>query len=643
MIYLKKFKITNNKWQRYATKGCLSCFIYIYNRIVSLTKPLIMKKSLLYFSSLVIFILSLSFFLVTGCQRDLNDPGGNVNPPPPNNGNTVNDNIMVQGSVRGIVVDENNRPVDGATVASGTNTTTTDRYGTFRFNNISLSKANGYVKVTKNGYFTGSRTFISTAGRTHNVRIKLLPKTNAGNFTGSAGGTINITGGGKLIVPANAVTDANGNSYTGTVNVAMTWIDPTSNDLPNIVPGDLRGVTTTNEERGLQTFGMLGVELTGNSGQSLKIATGKTAELTFPVPAALQASAPATIDLWHFDETTGRWKQEGTATKSGNNYIAQVSHFSFWNCDAPYPLIDLCMTVVNSADNVPLNNIPVRIKRPNGSYGQGRTDSLGNLCGKVPKNEALVLEILGQCNNVVYSQNIGPFSSDASIGTITVTLAATSTLTIAGTLVSCSNANVTNGVAVIYTSNANSYSVPVTNGAFVLTLLRCDNATVNFSVLGIDYATLQQGNPVSGSGTSGMVTVGTIQACGTSSAQFIEFIIDGSPYTYTAPPDFISCSDSLLSGNNIVSVWASKPVGNTAASSFTYISNGSTGVQALQNCRVYAGPASVAETILTPGPTINITTFGPPVAGFVEGNFSIQMNFAGTPKTVNCTFRVRRS
>lgn len=646
MMYLKKFKNTNNKWQRYAAKGCLSYFIYIYNRIATLTKPLIMKKSLLYFSSLVLFILSLSVFMVTGCQRDLIDPGGNGNPPPPPPpaGGGVNDNIMVTAGVRGIVVDENNRPVENATVASGTNTTTTDRYGTFRLNNISLSKANGYVKVTKSGYFTGSRTFISTAGRTHNVRIKLLLKTNAGNFAGSAGGTVNISGGGKLVMPANAITDASGNTYAGTVNVAMTWIDPSSNDLPNIIPGDLRGLTTTNEERGLQTFGMLGVELTGSTGQALKIATGKTAELTFPVPAALQASAPATIDLWNFDETKGRWKQEGTATKSGNNYIAQVSHFSFWNCDAPFPLVEVCMTVINSADNVPLNNIQVRIKRPNGSSAYGRTDSLGNLCGKVPKNEALVLEILGQCNNVVFSQNIGPFSSDASLGTITVTLPATSSLTITGTLVNCTNANVTNGVAVIYTSNANTYSVPVTNGAFSLTLVRCDNTTVNFSILGVDYATLQQGNPVSGSGTTGTVSVGSIQVCGTSSAQFIEFLIDGSPNTYAAPPDYVYCSDSLLSGSNIVSISGSKTTSNTNYSSFSYISNGSTGVQPLQNCRIFGGPSGgIGETILTASPTVNITTFGPPVTGFVEGSFSIQVNFAGTPKTVACTFRVRRS
>jgi len=608
------------------------------------TKTCIMKKSFTHLSRLVLSVLSLSFFILTGCQREIHDPGGNTNPPPPGNGNTVNDNVKVVASVRGIVVDENDRPVVGATVTSGTNTTTTDRYGTFHFNGINLSKANGYVKVTKAGYFTGSRTFITTAGRTHNVRIKLLPKTNPTIFTGASGVSVALSSGAKLLIPANAIADASGNTYTGTATAAVTWIDPTSNDLPNIIPGDLRGVTIANEERGLQTFGMLGVELTGSTGQALNIANGKTAELTFPVPASLLGNAPATIDLWHFDELTGRWKQEGTAIKTGSNYIAQVSHFSFWNCDAQFPLVNLCMTVVSVADNVPLNNVQVRIKRPNGSYGYGRTDSVGNLCGKVPKDEALLLEILGQCNNVVYSQNIGPFSSDASLGTITVTLPATNTLIITGALVNCSNANVTNGAVIVYTGNGNSYSVPVSNGTFSLTLLRCDNATVNFSVLGVDYATLQQGNPVSGSGATGTVSVGTIQACGTSSAQFIEFIIDGNPFSYAAPPDGIFCNDSLLSGNNIVSVIAYKNTGSNANySSFNFISNGSTGIQPLQNCRVAAGPLGVSETILTTNPTVNITTFGPPVTGFVQGSFTIQMNFSGTSKNVACTFRARRS
>jgi hypothetical protein len=595
------------------------------------------------FSSLVTLLISFSFILTTGCQPDLENPN-------PGTGSTttttVNDNETVTGGVNGIVVDENNQPVVGATVSSGASSTTTDRYGAFRFRNISLSKANGTVKVVKAGYFNGFRTFVSVANRINNIRLKLLPKINAGTFSGSGGGTINITGGGKLVMPAAAVTDAGGAAYSGTVNVAMTWIDPSSADLPNTVIGDLRGVTTTGEERGLSTFGMLGVEMTGSGGQALKIATGKTAELTFPIPASLQSSAPATIDLWHFDEATARWKQEGTATKTGANYIAQVSHFSFWNCDAPFPLIDLCMTLVNG-DGQPLNNVQIRIKRPNGSYGYGRTDSTGSLCGKVPKAEALVLEVLDQCNAIIYSQNIGPFSANASLGNITVNIPAVNNLVITGTITNCAGGNVTNGAAVVYMAGGYHYTVPVTNGSFTLSVVRCSGSAVNFTVLGVDYSTAQQSIPVSGTGTTGTVNVGTIQACGTSSVQFIEVLIDGNPFNFSSPPGSINSIDSTGTGayTNKSFIYANQQGGGNVLNitSFNFDNNALPGTYPLSSCFISINMSSTSQ-IITASPTVTITSFGLPVTGFIEGSFTIQMNFPGSIiKNVACTFRVRRT
>ena len=576
----------------------------------------------------------LSIVLIS-CQRSIDD-----NNQDPGNGTPVNDSEMVTASVFGVVVNENNLPVSGATVMSGTQTTTTNANGVFRFNDISLSRANGTIKVESNGYFNAFRTFPSTAGRTHTVRIQLLPKTNAGNFAGTSGGTINISGGGKLVVPAAAVTDVAGNAYTGSVNVAMTWIDPTATNLASIVIGDLRGLTTDGVERGLSTYGMLGVELTGTGGQPLKIANGKTAELNFPIPASLNSSAPATIDLWHFDETSARWKQEGTATKTGSYYIANVSHFSFWNCDAPFPLIDLCVTLVKSPESAPLNNVQVRIKRTaNNTYGYGRTDSIGKLCGKVPRDESLVLEVLDNCNALVYSQNIGPFGAAADIGTIAVTMPAANTLTISGTISNCGGANVTNGAAVVYVTGGNVYSSAVNNGTFSLNIVRCATGTLNFSVLGVDYTTMQQGNSISGSGTTGTVNVGTIQACGTASEQFVNFLIDGSPVSYAQPPDSLT---AYLNGTTR-SVWTLRldPPGSNNSSSFTYTDLTTPGTTPLLSCSINTA-SNTSQQILTASPVVNITAFGPVITGFIEGNFNIQMNFGGTPKTVTCNFKLRR-
>ncbi len=598
-------------------------------------------NQLISFMKTFLTITAVMLLVFVSCQKPINriDPIPNPNPNPTTEAQ-VNDNEMVTASVNGIIVNENNIPVQGATVKSGANTTTTDRYGRFRFSNISLSKANGTVKVEQNGYFNAYRTFITTASRIHNVRIQLIPKPNSGNFSGASGGTINIAGGGKLVIPTAAVTDAGGTAYAGTVNVSMTWIDPTASNLSSIVMGDLRGITTGGFERGLSTYGMLGVELTGSGGQSLKIATGKTAELTFPIPASLNGSAPATIDLWHFDEATARWKQEGTATKTGSNYIANVSHFSFWNCDAPFPLIDLCMTLVKSPESEPLNNVQVRITRTaTNTYGYGRTDSLGKLCGKVPKNEPMVLEVLDQCNAVVYSQNIGPYSANTDLGTVAVNMPTANTLTITGTVKNCANANVTNGAAIIYVNGGYTYTAPVINGAFTLTIVRCATGTLNFTVVGIDYTALQQSGPVAGSGNNGSVNVGTVQACGTSSVEFVEYLVDGNPVSFTAPPDSIIAY--LNATTRQVYAVRFNPPGTNNSGSFSYTDLLAVGTTPLLNCYISSG-GNTSQQIVSPSPLINITAVGPVITGFIEGNFNVQMNFSGTPRTVVCTFRVRR-
>lgn len=579
----------------------------------------------------------------SACQRELSFPTDPANPT-----DQVNDNITVTAGVRGTVIDESGRPVSGALVTCGTQTQSTDRYGSFSFRNISISKANGSVKVVKNGYFTHYRSFVSTAGIIHQVRIQLLPKNNSGSFDASTGGTVTLPTGAKLTMPANAVADASGNAYSGQVQVAMTWIDPAANNLPETVMGDLRGITTTGSERGLETYGMIGVELRSPSGQSLNVAAGKKADLSFPIPASLSGTAPATIDLWYFNESRARWVQEGTATRTGNNYLAQVSHFSFWNCDAPFPLIDLCMTLQSATGSAPLNNVAVRIRRPNNSYGYGITDSVGRLCGKVPKNEALTLLVMDQCGNAVYTQNIGPFTQNTDLGVIQVTIPAPNQLTITGSVTDCSNNPVTSGAAIIYTGGAYSYTVPVTNGTFSHTILRCNAGTLNFSVLGVDYIGMQQGVPYSGSGATGTVNVGTVQACGTAATEFIELIIDGTPYNIISPPDQVNVMDSTSTPPFNATITGIRTGqggtgGTTSISSFSFNHNAVAASNlSLTRATIYLSQSLSSQQIITPNPTMNLTAYGPPVTGFIEGNFNVIMNFGGTNRTVVCTFKARR-
>jgi hypothetical protein len=475
-----------------------------------------MKRKFSY-NILSFYILGALIFSI-GCKRT--EIPITPDPPPINPPITVvNDLPQVTASVSGIVLDETNAPISNAVVTSGAATTTTNTNGMFIFQNISLSKENGSVTVVKVGYFKGVRSFKTTEGKNHSVRIQLMQRVSSGTVNAAAGGIITSNGGATIVFPANAFVTSAGAVYTGAVTVYSRWIDPTAANLPFVIPGDLRGVSTNGVENILETYGMVGAELADASGNVLKIATGKTATISFPIPASLSATAPASIVLWHFDDASARWKENGTATKTGNTYTAQVDKFSFWNVDVPISnFINLDYTLINATTNTPLVSTSTRIKRvSNGTYGYGITNNAGFVSGLVPKNEVLVLEVFASngCNSVLFSQNIGPFAANTSLGNIGVTLTASQYINFIGTLLNCSAAPVTNGYVSLYLSGGGGgYVTTNATGAFSFSTLTCQGNPISYIYQGTDITTLQQSAVLTGNAANGgIINLNNITAC----------------------------------------------------------------------------------------------------------------------------------
>ena len=456
--------------------------------------------------------------LILGCKREsvLDNP---IDPilPPSTTITMVNDLTQVTASVSGIVLDESNVPIASAVVTSGAAATTTNSNGMFIFQNISLSKENGSVTVVKAGYFKGVRSFKTTAGKNHTVRLQLMQKVLSGTVSAAAGGTINSNGGASIIFPATAFVTSTGAAYMGTVNVYSRWINPTAANLSFIIPGDLRGVGTNGAENILETYGMVGAELEDASGNTLKIATGKKATISFPLPASLQASAPATIQLWHFDDATARWKENGTATKAGSTYTAQVDKFSFWNCDvsiANFILLDY--TLINATTNTPLASTLTRIKAVFGRINYELTNNEGFVSQLVPKNEALVLEVISPCNSVIYSQNIGPFLSNSSLGNININLPISEYKNFTGRLINCIGSPVNSGFISFYANTGiGIYANTNATGNFAFSLLNCVAGNLSFNYTGVDNATSTGSVVVNGSSSNGNanINLGNITVC----------------------------------------------------------------------------------------------------------------------------------
>jgi hypothetical protein len=574
--------------------------------------------------------------IAANCKKDesFSNDEGVINPPLPAS--------PITATVQGVVFDENNQPVLGAAINAGNKTATTDAKGFFRITNAALDKNASVVIVDKNGYFKAYRTFQATSGA-NLVVIKLIKIELIGTISNS-GGNVTLANGSSIALPANAVVKKAGGAYSGSVNVYASYIDPTKNDIAQTIPGSYMADDKNGRRVTLKSYGMLAVELETTSGEKLQIAEGKTAQLTAPIPASLSSTAPATIALWYVDEQTGIWKEQGTATKTGNNYVGNVSHFTFWNYDASFPAINLSFTL-KSPSGDPLAFTDVWITRLAGGGGaHGYTDSLGRVSGLVPSNENLLMEVYswGNCGGVIYTQNIGPFSQNTSLGDITVT-ASNNIVTITGKLLNCSGQPVTNGTAILNYEYYPRYLSTNNTGDFSTSFIKCSNNSSSFTLLGIDNTTQQQGATATYTITGSTVNVGNILACGNSAAQFITYTLDGTPYSMTSsdPNNLFSASLQNYNGTNYN--WLNG--NNNSNYNRVYLNFNSNAMTAGTYPLLYLNIQTHYAGTFTAPSSVTVTNFPQVINEFYEGNFSATFRDSSTNviHNSNGVFRLRRN
>jgi len=246
--------------------------------------------------------------------------------------------------VAGLVVDDQGLPVAGATVTvvsasavAGTDaTTSTGADGRFT---LALDAATPAVlKVRKTGYASSFRAAASASDNaTVADRVLLLPVTSTQRFDPAQAAVLRVPGSAARVeLVAGSLVRADGQPVSGTASVALTPIDPSADiaQMPGLMVDAASGVP-------IESLGALSVEFTDASGASLNLASGQTATIRIPATPAAGASGPlpATFPLYHLNETTGRWTQEGTATLQTDPvtgamyYEGAVSHFSTWNAD----------------------------------------------------------------------------------------------------------------------------------------------------------------------------------------------------------------------------------------------------------------------------------------------------------------------
>ena len=474
----------------------------------------------------------LLFVLALGaCRKNTDVLNKEENPfDPPVLDSWVQQVITVDGSVTGFVVDENDEPVDAASVRIGNMTTTTDAFGHFFFNDVQLNELGTLVKIEKAGYFNGSRRFAAKKDSENRVKIQLITKNFDSFFDAAVGGVVETNGGASVKFGPNTIRYADGTPYTGTVQVAAYWMDPSSLQTLDQMPGNLQGVNLLAEEVALQTAGMMAVELESPDGEPLNILDGNTAELTMPIPANLVASAPDEVPTWSYNETHGMWVEEGVSTKEGDSYIANVSHFSFWNVDVPYDLVEFSATF-QDADGNPIENYLVIVTTTDQWFiGHDFTNEDGLLMGFAPVGVSMVVSVYGFCGELVYEETFDPIDAPTDLGTIEIPASQFNPTVISGNLVDCDGNNLANGVAVINFDGQTIYEY--TDGEpFSYTFSTCVS-TSDVEIYGVDLANFLQSD-VTTVAAGSTTDLGDVSVCEDIQSGYFSVTVDGVEMVYT--------------------------------------------------------------------------------------------------------------
>lgn len=418
-------------------------------------------------------------------------------------------------------MDENKNPLEEATVIYAGQVQKTDKNGIYSFRKVDVDSRHSFLTISKDGYFNGIRVFsTSKSGATISQRTVLLKKDFEYSFPSASGGKITTKDKVELNFPAaSVVVEATGADYNGSVLAAVKYIDPTGDNLLFEMPGNLSAINNNQALQILTTYGMVNVELKSDKGEKLNIKQGKLVGMTIDVAAALTSKAPATIPLWHFDEGSGYWREDGSATLANGRYSGQVSHFSCWNYDSQNPSVHINGRVVDQNGN-PVAGVHVWF-RVAGDYsgGHGNTDDDGTFSGPVAKDELLEVSIFdynGICSSVpIYVGQAGPFSADATIPDIVVNIPTVNQLDITGDFTDCNGNTVTDGYIKVYNGSYNLYYFPIENGQVNVTTSVCSGSGA-YSLVAVDRAGLKETNPipltVPGSNNLGTVNICTVNA-----------------------------------------------------------------------------------------------------------------------------------
>lgn len=387
--------------------------------------------------------------------------------------NVIIKNVFVK------VVNEEGVPIKDVNVDVSGITNITNSKGVALLKSVHANENFIATNISKNGYISITKTIAPTETEFQIINIVLLKPDHIKTIFSNSSASITLDSGAQVVLPGSFEL-AGGIPYSGNVKIEVKHLSPNDESTYSNMPGALLAQDKSGNIKLLETFGMVAVKLFASNGEALNISKENKATIKYPIAASQIGNAPSTIPLWYFDEDKSIWIEEGSANKVGPNYVAYVSHFSWWNIDFPIDLVNFCLSVSNTDNNI-LPNQLVKIirKSTNQVIFNGYTNNNGKLCGAIPKNEKVTIKVLKKntsCNLIetLFESDFGGYANQENDISINVNESSDSkNYTISGTVGNCNNTGAIDMHLELSLSNKTQYFFPNSDGSFSYNIMAC--------------------------------------------------------------------------------------------------------------------------------------------------------------------------
>lgn len=459
---------------------------------------------------------------VSSCKKEINPPNsnylGSVEEGTLDLGNSVQANFFGQ------VVDEDGQPMENAIVELGSQSTTTNSNGVFRFDNADTREDLTHIKVSHANYYQSHASLVPQTNGHNYLRVEMIPKVQTTTFYSHDYHTHMVQPGIHIDFHGQYA-DLAGNEYSGQVTAFVEYIPSMDTETTERMPGNHFGEDANGSAVALETYGVLMIELYGHSGQVIQMAEGSHAVLRMRIDIdQYNNQASDELGIFYFDQNNGYWVENNKAQKDEDVYVAEIPYIGYWNLAQGFTPA-LVEGQVTNYYNDTLTHFPLAL---NSNNGQQRlfTNTNGFFKTYVPADQTITFMGSDECGEDVELSSGGPFAVGTNTQDVFVQAGTVDFMSVHGRLVDCSGYTVSDGY-VLATYAGQTYPHMATNGTYKVDLIKCsDDPTVE--VFAHSYTEAVYSYPYQKNISQPITDIGDIIIC-PAYEEYLTYSIDQGP------------------------------------------------------------------------------------------------------------------